>query len=112
MKYKVHYLPIADTDIANIINYIASALGNVTAANAFLDALDRIHEMIADNPFTFRVYNRLNRDDEEVRIAQVKNYYLFYSISKSLVTVKRVIYQKRNIGTVYSLAYDHNGFDI
>ncbi|MDR1292570.1 MAG: type II toxin-antitoxin system RelE/ParE family toxin [Clostridiales Family XIII bacterium] len=95
--YKVSYLPIANADIAGIIDYIAVNLSNVTAAGSFLDELDRVQNMIADNPFTFRVYDRLDNEAEKVRVAPVKNYYLFYSIREGAVTVKRVIYNRRNI---------------
>jgi plasmid stabilization system protein ParE len=91
MRYKVNYLPVADADIAGIIDYIAIELGNVSAAESFLDELDRIQDMIADNPCTFRVYERLDSEAERVRVAAVKNYYLFYSVGEGSATVKRVL---------------------
>jgi plasmid stabilization system protein ParE len=96
MKYKVNYLSVADADVAEIIDYIAIGLGNVTAAASFLDELDRIQGMISDNPFTFRIYERLDSETEEVRVAPIKNYCLFYSINDGAVTVKRVMYKRRN----------------
>jgi plasmid stabilization system protein ParE len=97
MKYKVKYLPIAEADVTGIVDYIAINLSNVTAAGSFLDELDRVQNMIAGNPFTFRVYDRLDNEAEKVRVAPVKNYYLFYSIKGASVTVKRIIHSKRNI---------------
>jgi plasmid stabilization system protein ParE len=101
MAYKIRYLPIASADIAQAVDYIAITLSNVAAASAFLDELDRIVAMIVDNPYTFRIYERLDSEAEEVRVASVKRYYLFYTIVGDMAEVKRVVYQKRDIGAVY-----------
>jgi plasmid stabilization system protein ParE len=100
MAYKIRYLPIASADIAQIVDYIALTLSNTTAANAFLDELDQIVAMLVDHPYTFRIYERLDSEAEEIRVASVKNYYLFYAIVGDAVEIKRVIYQKRDIGVV------------
>jgi plasmid stabilization system protein ParE len=101
MAYKTKYLPIASTDIAQIVDYIAMTLSNITAANAFLDELDRIVTRIEDMPYAFRVYERLDSESEEIRVAPVKNYYLFYAVVGDVIEVRRIIYQKRDIGAGY-----------
>jgi plasmid stabilization system protein ParE len=103
MAYKINYLPIASADIAQTIDYIAITLSNITAANAFLDELDRVAAMIVNNPYTFRIYDRLDSETEEVRIAPVKNYYLFYTVKDDVIEVKRLVYKKRDMSLNYFL---------
>lgn len=97
--YKLSYLPLANRDIADIVNYIADELFAPKAALDLLDALDKSISRLADFPYSCRVYQPVKPLEQEYRILTVKNYAIFYTVNEQekLVEITRVIYAKRDL---------------
>ncbi|MGB4313387.1 MAG: type II toxin-antitoxin system RelE/ParE family toxin [Natronincolaceae bacterium] len=97
--YRLSYLPVANRDITDIVNYIAETLA---APKAALDLLKALHESISrlkDFPYSCRVYQPVKPLEQEYRILTIKNYAVFYTVNEQdkLVEIYRVIYAKRNL---------------
>lgn len=97
--YKLSYLPLANRDIADAVNYIADELLAPKAALDLLDALDKSISRLKDFPYSCRVYQPVKPLEQEYRIIPVKNYAVFYTVDekKKLVEITRVIYAKRDL---------------
>jgi plasmid stabilization system protein ParE len=97
--YKLSYLPLANRDIADAVNYIAEELLAPKAALGLLDALDKSISRLKDFPYSCRVYHPVKPLEQEYRIMPVKNYAVFYTVDeqKKLVEITRVIYAKRDL---------------
>lgn len=97
--YKLSYLPLANRDIADAVNYIADELLAPKAALDLLDALDKSISRLKDFPYSCRVYQSVKPLEQEYRIILVKNYAVFYTVDeqKNLVEITRVIYAKRDL---------------
>lgn len=95
--YKLSYLPLANRDIADAVNYIADELFAPKAALDLLDAFDMSISRLKDFPYSCRVYQPVKPLEQEYRIMPVKNYTVFYTVDeqKKLVEITRVIYTKR-----------------
>ena len=96
--YRLSYLPVANRDITDIVNYIAETLA---APKAALDLLKALHESISrlkDFPYSC-VYQPVKPLEQEYRILTIKNYAVFYTVNEQdkLVEIYRVIYAKRNL---------------
>ncbi len=97
--YKLSYLPLANRDIADAVNYIADELLAPKAALDLLDALDKSISRLKDFPYSCRVYQPVKPLEQEYHIMPVKNYAVFYTADeqKKLVEITRVIYAKRDL---------------
>lgn len=97
--FKLSYLPLANRDIADAVNYIADELLAPKAALDLLDALDKSISRLKDFPYSCRVYQPVKPLEQEYRIMPVKNYAVFYTVDeqKKLVEITRVIYAKRDL---------------
>jgi plasmid stabilization system protein ParE len=96
--YKISYLPVANRDIADIVNYIAETLTAPKAAFDLLNALEESISRLKNFPYSCRVYQPVKPLEREYRIMLVKNYVVFYTVNehKKLVEIYRVIYAKRD----------------
>ncbi len=97
--YKLSYLPLANHDIADAVNYIADELFAPKAALDLLDALDKSISRLKDFPYSCRVYQPVKPLEQEYRILTVKNYAVFYTVDEQqkLVEITRVICAKRDL---------------
>ena len=97
MTYKIQYLPIAREDIEQIVLYISECL---YAPNAALDLLNKIDKTI-DNlktfPLAHPVHETTKSLDFEYRMILVKNYLIFYVVTKDIVEIQRVLYSKMDL---------------
>ena len=96
MAYEVKLLSIAERDIDEICRYLSKFYPGTPGK--FLDALEKDFENISHNPKMFPKYEYSN----EYRKLAVKNFFVFYKIDEvnNLVTVYRVLHEKRNISTI------------
>ena len=97
-RYSYVLTEIAETDVEEILDYIAYELSNPQAASDFADALDEKLEEICLTPKAGRpVHNPyLKRDD--VRRVLVKNYIAYYLIDRKAekIVVLRIVYNGRD----------------
>ncbi len=96
MKYKLRYLPIAQDDIVEIIEYIQNVLKNPIAAD---NVLNRIEEAILDrldNPESFAIWEIGEAKEHPYRRINVGNYSVWYVVIDDVMEVRRVLYAKRD----------------
>ncbi|MCL5780153.1 MAG: type II toxin-antitoxin system RelE/ParE family toxin [Firmicutes bacterium] len=95
--YKVKYLPLAQNDLRNIIDYITDILKAPKAAMDLADALDTSISRLVQYPYSCRVYQPIQPLEAEYRILPVKNYLVFYIVAEHEVEIHRILYAKMNI---------------
>ena len=94
--YKIVYLPLAESDLLEALNYIAYKLDAPQAANDLLEAFDETVQSIAQFPYAYEPYwtDRPMRD--EIRKVPVKNYVLYYTVYQDRVEIRRFIHGRRD----------------
>ena len=92
--YKIVYLPLAEEDILDAVDYIAGKLDAPQVAQDLLDKLDDTVERISKYPYAHELYraNRPMRD--EIRKVSVKGYVLYYA--EDTVEIRRFLHGRRN----------------
>ena len=92
-RYRVEYLPLAERDLLDIVDYIAR--DSPSAARAFVDRLDRATERLGIVPRSGKRPNddRLRRLGYRVLIVQ--DYLVFYVIAGPIVQVRRIVHGAR-----------------
>ena len=94
MKYKLRYLPIAQDDLFEIIDYIQNVLKNPIAAD---NVLNRIEEAILDrldNPESFAIWEKGEAREYPYRRINVGNYSVWYVVIDDVMEVRRILYAK------------------
>lgn len=97
-KYKIIILPEAQKDIREIILYIANELASPQAAISLQEALKEGIVSLANEPERIKIVDDDPWKDAGVRKLRVKNYYIYFIISESDLSVKvmAVIYVGRD----------------
>ena len=94
--YKIIYLPLAESDILDAVDYIAGRLENPSAAETLLDELDKTVEQISRFPYASEPYHTTRPIRDELRKVPVKGYVLYYTVSEDAVEIRRFINGRRN----------------
>ena len=93
-RYDIHYLPIAEEDLNEIVDYLLEH--SINAANEFIDELDGLEESLS----MFPELGALSRDKKlrsrGYRMSVIGDYLLFYTIRHDRAYVMRVVHSKRN----------------
>lgn len=94
--HKVEYLPLAQADVLDAVNYLAVTLDAPQAAGSLLDALDHAVEQISRFPYASELYrtNRPMRD--EIRKLPIKGFILYYAVFQNRVEIRRFLHGRRN----------------
>lgn len=100
MKYSVVLTEDAQSDLSAIFRYIAVELQSVQNASAQLSRLEKAIASLDQMPERYRVYDKKNLRERNLRIMPVDNYLVFYVPSHDdlTVTVIRIMYGGRDIG--------------
>ena len=93
-KYDIRYLPVAEEDLNEIVDYLLEH--SINAANNFIDELDSLEESLS----MFPELGTLSRDTKlrrkGYRMAVINDYLLFYTMRHERVYVMRIVHGKRN----------------
>ena len=104
-KYKLAYLRAADSDLAEIFNYIAVELGAPEAAGRLLDKIEEAVTGLKTFPYAHKLYPaEVNTEPFEFRALVVESYLALYYVTGDTVTIARVIYDRRDIQRILSKA--------
>lgn len=89
---------LADSDLDEILKYIAIELMNPDAASAFADKLDKELEELCTAPKTGRPVRNPYLKRTDIRRILVKNYVAYYLIdeSKEQIVILRIVYGERD----------------
>lgn len=100
--YNLEFLPIARQDMSDIAQYVNKVLCNPIAAMNLIQRMVHAAEELQEQPYSCPVYYPARTLPFEYRKLLVGNYILFYRVDekKKLVTVIRVVYAKRDYGSI------------
>lgn len=95
--YNVEFLPVALTDLIDIIKYIRYDLESVSAAEKLLIQIGKMTSVLEQFPYTYQAYVPIRNLNHEYRRAVIGKYLVFYWVDEQekKVTVARIIYSRR-----------------
>jgi plasmid stabilization system protein ParE len=92
-KCRIKYLPIAQRDLIDIIEYIT--VDSPGSALKFLDRFDKSIIKLENFPLMGQVPKDNRLQALKYRILVVDNYLVFYVVKDSIVEIRRIIHGKR-----------------
>ena len=102
-EWELFYSPLSRSDLDDIYDYIAFELENSTAAHETISAILDCVEKLEDFPFIGSIVERLPLISDEYRFLGVRNYSIFYRLSKPRIFIDRILYCKREYNTLLGL---------
>ncbi len=98
MGYKVVQTDLFQSDLDDVIRYIALALNNKSAATALLDAMDRCFDDLGRTPLMYEVCRDPHLRELGYRRAVIRNYIMVYKVDDTArrVTVLRLFHGKQD----------------
>ena len=94
--HKIVYLPLAESDLLEALDYIANTLYAPQAARDLLDAFDETVKHIAEHPYGYELYRTNRPIKDEIRKILAKNYMLYYAVFPDRVEIRRFIHMRRD----------------
>ncbi len=95
-KYKLSFLPLFESDLIEITDYIANKLNNPEAALRLVDDIEIAINRRLETPLMFAPYlTSKNRPYPYYRI-NIRNFSVFYVVIGDIMEVRRVLYTKSN----------------
>lgn len=95
-KYTLQYLPIAEQDLAEIIDYIQNNLQNPIAAENTLSKIEAAILERLESPESFAVWKSNKKRTYPYRRINVGNYTVWYVVIGDVMEVRRILYSRRN----------------
>jgi toxin ParE1/3/4 len=92
-KFDIIYLPIAEQDLIEIVEYIMS--DNPDAAFSMLSKLDEAISILELFPLSGSTPNDIRLQSLNYRILAVENYLVFYVPFTNYVEIRRILHGKR-----------------
>jgi addiction module RelE/StbE family toxin len=92
-KYRIEYLPIAQKDLTEIIEYIQN--DNPGAALNLLDQIDETVSKLEDLPLMGQVPKDRRLEYLGYRMLIIGNYLIFYVVKDNYVEIRRILHGKR-----------------
>jgi len=94
-KYKLKYLPAAQTDLMSILDYIAQ--DSPRRAYAFVDKLDAQIGRLEKHSLLGRVPRHPKLREYGYRVLIVESYLAFYIIHGDQIEIHRIVHGSRNL---------------
>ena len=94
--HKIVYLPLAESDLIEALNYIAYTLDALKAARDLLNEFDETVQRIAEFPYACELYRTDRPMRDEIRKVPVKNYVLYYAVFQDRVEIRRFLHGRRD----------------
>ena len=94
--HKIVYLPLAERDLLEALDYIAYTLDAPKAARDLLDEFDETVKQIAEFPYACELYRTDRPMQDEIRKVPVKNYVLYYAVFRDRVEIRRFLHGRRD----------------
>lgn len=93
-KYSIEYLPIAEKDLTEIIEYVT--LDSPQSALNLLDEIDNTILKLEDFPYIGKIPKDSRLQLLNYRILIVSSYLVFYVVKDDIVEIRRILHGKRN----------------
>ena len=102
-EWELFYSPLSRNDLDDIYEYIASELENPSAAHETITAILDCAEKLENFPFIGSIAEGLPFASDEYRFLSVRNYLIFYRLSKPRIFIDRILYCKREYHSLLGL---------
>jgi len=99
-KYQVRYLPSAEKDFMEIIEYIRT--DNPIAAMNFINQIDETISQLELFPMMGQIPKERRLQSQNYRMLIIGNYLVFYAVKGYIVEIRRILHGKRR----YSFLFD------
>lgn len=93
-KYSIEYLPIAEKDLSEIIEYVT--LDNPESALSLLNEIDKSILKLEDFPYIGKTPKDSRLQLLNYRILIVSSYLVFYVVMDDIIEIRRILHGKRN----------------
>jgi plasmid stabilization system protein ParE len=90
------YSPLAQRDLDEIFDYIATELENPSSAAGTVNAILDAAESLVGSPYTGSPVRGLPFTAEEYRFTNTRNYLIFYRVTETCIFVDRILYKRRD----------------
>ena len=94
--HNIVFLPLAENDLLEALDYIAFKLDSPKAARDLLADFDQTVQKIAEFPYGFELYRTDRPMQDEIRKAPVGNYILYYAVFRDRVEIRRFLHTLRD----------------
>lgn len=94
--HKIIYLPSAQADLLEAVEYLTTVLDAPKAAADLLDEFDGAVQQIARFPYAHELYRTDRPMQDEIRKVPVKNYVLYYAVFPDYVEIHRFLHGRRD----------------
>ena len=95
-EYTLRYLPLAEQDLSEIVNYIQNNLENPIAAENTLSKIEAAILERLESPESFAVWQSKKRRPYPYRKINVGNYTVWYVVIDHIMEVRRILYSRRD----------------
>jgi toxin ParE1/3/4 len=92
-KYLIEYLPIAEKDLTEIIEYIQ--LDNPQSTLSLLDEIDNSISKLEDFPYIGKIPKDTRLQYLNYRVLIVSSYLIFYVVKDDIIEIRRILHGKR-----------------
>lgn len=92
-KCEVRYLPAAQQDLIDILNYIKH--DNPSAALKLVEEIDEVISKLENFPYLGVVPKDLRLKSLNYRMLIIDNYLVFYVVKDQVIEIRRIIHGKR-----------------
>lgn len=92
-KYRIEYLPIAEQDLSDIIEYIT--LDSPKSSLKLLEEIDELISKLEDFPYMGITPRDTRLQRLNYRIIVVSSYLVFYVVKDDSVEIRRILHGKR-----------------
>ena len=99
-KYTLRYLPLAEQDWSEIVNYIQNNLENPIAAENTLSKIEAAILERLESPEAFAVWQSKKQRPYPYRKINVGNYTVWYVVIDHIMEVRRILYSRRDEETL------------
>jgi len=94
--HKVVYLPLANADILDAVDYISFSLDAPKAAGDLLEELDKTVKRLSEFPYSCELYRTDRPMRDELRKVPVKGYVLYYAVFQDRIEIRRFLHGRRD----------------
>ena len=95
-EYTLRYLPLAEQDLSEIVNYIQNNLENPIAAENTLSKIEAAILEWLESPESFAVWQSKKQRPYPYRKINVGNYTVWYVVIDHIMEVRRILYSRRD----------------
>lgn len=96
MNYSLRYLPVAQQDLLEIVDYIQNNLQNPIAAENTLTKIESAILERLKSPESFAIWPSKKKRDFPYRRINVGNYTVWYVVIDDVMEVRRILYSRRD----------------